>query len=66
MLIFCVITVIWRAMMVYGVLNGVFSIGPLVCEAHEVVDRPGLGSPQLFSEVPSNETIPKSINSSFG
>jgi hypothetical protein len=66
MLIFCVITIVWRAMMVYGVPNGVFSIGPLVCEAHEVVDRLGLGSHQLFAEVPSNETIPESVNSSFG
>jgi hypothetical protein len=44
MLIFHVIAVVWRATTLFGVLNGVFSVGPLVCEAREVIDRLGLGS----------------------
>jgi hypothetical protein len=43
----------------------VFSIGPLICQAHEVVDGLGLASSQLFSEVSPDETVPKSVNGPF-
>jgi hypothetical protein len=45
MMIFHIIAVVWRAMTVSGVLNGDFSVNPFICEAHEVIDRLGLGSP---------------------
>jgi hypothetical protein len=48
------------------ICDGIFSVGPLVCEAHEMVNCLGLASSQLFPEVPPDETISKSIDSSFG
>jgi hypothetical protein len=66
MMIFGVAAVVWQATMVPGVLNGILHVSPFICKAHEVVDRLGLGSTQLLSEVPSNETIPESVNCSFG
>jgi hypothetical protein len=48
------------------ICDGIFSIGPFVCEAHEMVDCLGLASSQLFPEVPPDETISKSIDSSSG
>jgi hypothetical protein len=46
--------------------DGVFSIGPLICQAHKVIDGLGLASSQLFSEVSPDETVPKSVDGSFG
>jgi hypothetical protein len=48
------------------VCDGIFSIGPLVSQAHEMVDGLGLASSQLLPEVPPDEAISKSIDGSFG
>jgi hypothetical protein len=48
-----------------GVCNGIFSVSPLVCQAHEMVDGLGLASSQLFPEVPPDEVVSKSVDGSF-
>jgi hypothetical protein len=59
MLVFYVSAIVWRTATVSRVCNGILSISPLVCKAHEVVDCLGLGSSELFPEVPPDKTIPK-------
>jgi hypothetical protein len=48
------------------VCDGIFSVSPLVCQAHEIVDGLGLALSQLFPEVPLDEAVLKSIDGSFG
>jgi hypothetical protein len=55
-----------RATMTPRVCDGIFSVSPLICQAHEMVDGLGLASSQLFPEVPPDEAISKSIDGFFG
>jgi hypothetical protein len=45
--------------------DGVFSISPLICQAHEMVDCLWLATSELLLEVTSDEPIPKSVNGSL-
>jgi hypothetical protein len=48
------------------ICDGSLSVDPVICKAHEMVDSLGLASSQLFTKVPPDETISKSVDSSFG
>jgi hypothetical protein len=48
------------------VCDGMFSVSPLVSQAHEMVDGLRLASSQLLPEVLPDEAISKSIDGSFG
>jgi hypothetical protein len=57
---------VWRATMTPRFCDGIFFIGPLVCQNHEVIDGLGLASSQFLPEVQPDEAILKSIDGSFG
>ena len=52
--------------MASGCCDGVFAIGPLVRQAHEVIDSLRLAAPKLFLEVASKEAVSKGIDGPFG
>jgi hypothetical protein len=37
--------------MTLGVCDGIFSVSPFICEAHEMVNGLGLALPQLFPKI---------------
>jgi hypothetical protein len=65
-LILWVNVVIWQATTTPRVCDGIFSVSPLICQAHEMVDGLGLASSQIFPEVLPDEAVSKSIDGSFG
>jgi hypothetical protein len=65
-LVFSVSVMVQRTATASGICDGILSIGPFICEAHDLVDCLGLGLSQLLPKVLSDETISKSIDSSFG
>jgi hypothetical protein len=46
--------------------DGIFSISPLLRQAHEVADGLWLAAFVLLLEVASDKTVPKGIDGSFG
>jgi hypothetical protein len=51
--------------MVPGVLYKVFSVGPLVFLAHEIIDGLRLGTLECLSEILSDEAITESVDRSL-
>jgi hypothetical protein len=52
--------------MTLGVCDGIFSVSPLICQAHEMVDGLWLALSQLFPKVPPDEAVLKSVDGPFG
>jgi hypothetical protein len=65
-LILCIAVMLRRSPAASRCQNRVLAISPLVCQAHEMVNRLRLAAPELLLEVSSNETVPKGIDCSFG
>jgi hypothetical protein len=50
----------------FGCCDGVFAIGPLIRQAHEMVDGLWLAASKLFFEVAPKEAVSKGIDGPFG
>jgi hypothetical protein len=49
-----------------GSRDGVFAIGPLIRQAHEVVDGPWLAASELLLEITLEEAVAKCVDGPFG